>query len=154
MLLSYMKVIQEIRERFSVVNVAPIKGFYCIPTIMPNSKTWKVKLGSFMGEYIDDMVDSTSLDAEIDLWGNLWLNSQAELPQNVKEVLERKPKSGFANVNQVLHLLAVLPVTTCSCERSISAMKRIKTYLRSTMHQVIITVLQYFIPPRKLRPFV
>ena len=108
-----------------------------------------------MGEYIDDdMVDSTSLDAEIDLWGNLWLNSQAELPQNVKEVLERKPKSGFANVNQVLHLLAVLPVTTCSCERSVSAMKRIKTYLRSTMHQVIITVLQYFIPPRKLRPFV
>ena len=81
---------------------------------MPNSKTWKVKLGSSMGEYIDDMVDSTSLDAEIDLWGNLWLNSQAELPQDVKEVLERKPKSGFANVNQVLHLLAVLPVTTCN----------------------------------------
>ena len=103
MLLSYMKVKQETRERFSVVNVAPIKGFYCIPTIMANNKTWKVKLRSFMDEYINDIVDPTSSDAEIDLCGNLWLNNQVELPQDIKEVLERKPKSGFANINRGLH---------------------------------------------------
>ena len=51
-----------------------------MPTIMAYSKNWKVKLRSFMDEYIDDMVDPTSLDSEIDLWGNLWLNNQAELP--------------------------------------------------------------------------
>ena len=104
-----------------------------------------------MDEYINDMVDPTSLDAEIDLWGNLWRNNQAELPQHVKKVLERKPKTSFTNINRVLHLLAVLPVTTCSCERSISALRRIKKYIESTMHQVIITVLQYFIPPGELR---
>ena len=47
------------------------------------------------------------------------------------------------NINRALNLLAVLPVTTYSCERSTSALKRIEIYLRSTMHQVIITVLQY-----------
>ena len=114
-------------------------------------RCWKVKLSSFMDEYIDDMVDPTSLDAEIDLWGNLWRNNQAELPHHVKKVLERKPKTSFTNINRVLHLLAILPVTTCSCERSISALRRIKTYIESTMHQVIITVLQYFIPPGELR---
>ena len=62
-----MKVTQEIRERFSVVKVALIKGFYCIPTMMAKNKTWKVKLRSFIDEYFDDMVDPTSLDAEIDL---------------------------------------------------------------------------------------
>ena len=62
-----MKVIQEIRERFSAVNVAPVKGFYFIRAIMANSKIWKVKLRSFMDEYIDDMVDPTSLDAEINI---------------------------------------------------------------------------------------
>ena len=93
------------------------------------------------------MVDPTSLDTEIDLWCNLWRNNHAELPQHVRKVLERKPKTN----NRVLHLLAVLPVTICSCERSISALRRIKTYLRSTMHQVIITVLQYFIPPSELK---
>ena len=47
------------------MNIAPIKGF-CIPKIMANSKTWKVKLRSFMDKYTDEMVDPTSLDAEID----------------------------------------------------------------------------------------
>ena len=96
-----------------------------------------------MDEYIDDMVDPTYLDSEIDFWGNLWIKNQAELPEDVKEVLERKPKSGFANIIRVSHLLEVLSVTTCSCEISISALKQIKTYFRSTMHQVIITALQW-----------
>ena len=87
-----MKVIQEIRERFSVVNVAPMKGFYCIATIMANNKTWKVKLRSFMDEYIEDMVDPTSLDAEIHLWGNLWLNNQAELPQMSRKYWKENQK--------------------------------------------------------------
>ena len=77
-------------------NFAPIKDFYCIPAVMASSKTWKVKLRLFMDEYIDDMVDPTSLDADINLWCNLWLNSQVELPQDVKKVLERKPKCSFA----------------------------------------------------------
>ena len=136
------------------MKAALIKSFYCLPAITANSKTWKVKLRSFMDEYIDDMVDPTSLDSETDLWGNSWIKNQAELPQDVKEVLERKQKSGFVNINRVFHLLAVLAVTTCSCERSISALKQIKTYLRSTMHQVIITALQYFIPLRELIHFV
>lgn len=54
------------------------------------------------------MVDQTSFDAEIDLWGNLWLNNQAELPQDVKGGLKGKTISGFANINRVLQLLAVL----------------------------------------------
>lgn len=52
-----------------------------------------------MDKYIDEMVDRTSLDAEIDFQGNLWLNNQAELPQDVEEILEGKRKRGFANIN-------------------------------------------------------
>ena len=37
-----------------------------------------------MDEYIDDMVDPTYLDSEIDFWGNLWIKNQAELPEDVK----------------------------------------------------------------------
>ena len=52
-----------------------------------------------MDKYTDEMVDPTSLDAEIDFQGNLWLNNQTELPQNVEEILEKKPKSSFTNIN-------------------------------------------------------
>ena len=38
-------------------------------------------------------------------------------------------------IYQCLRILGTVPVTSCECERSISVMKRLKTYLRSTMTQ-------------------
>ena len=35
----------------------------------------------------------------------------------------------------MMHILAVIPATSCSAERSFSALRRLKTYLRSTMGQ-------------------
>jgi hypothetical protein len=39
----------------------------------------------------------------------------------------------FPNIHTLLVIGATLPVTTASAERTFSSMKRIKTYLRSTM---------------------
>ena len=38
----------------------------------------------------------------------------------------------FPNILTILLYLATLPVPTCTCERSISLLRRVKTYLRST----------------------
>jgi len=46
-------------------------------------------------------------------------------------------------VVSAFQILAVTPVTTCTCERSISALRRLKTYLRSTMGQVINVIIKY-----------
>jgi len=42
-------------------------------------------------------------------------------------------KQLFCEVEKVLRLLLVLPVSSCEAERSFSALRRLKTYLRSTM---------------------
>ena len=40
----------------------------------------------------------------------------------------------FPEFSKVVHILAVIPATSrCSTERSFSALRRLKTYLRSTM---------------------
>ena len=40
----------------------------------------------------------------------------------------------FPQFSKVVHILAVIPATSrCSAERSFSALRRLKTYLRSTM---------------------
>ena len=41
----------------------------------------------------------------------------------------------FPNIHILLHLVCTLPVTSIECERSTSVLRRLKTYLRSTMGQ-------------------
>ena len=42
----------------------------------------------------------------------------------------------FSQVEQLLRLLLVCPATSCEAERSFSALRRIKTWLRNSMTQV------------------
>ena len=44
-------------------------------------------------------------------------------------------RRSFPNIYAALRLLATLPVTYCECERAVSVLRRLKTYLRSTMEQ-------------------
>ena len=41
----------------------------------------------------------------------------------------------FPEFSKMVHILAVIPATSCSAERSFSALRRLKTYLRSIMGQ-------------------
>jgi hypothetical protein len=52
-----------------------------------------------------------------------------------------KYASMFPNIKCLLTILSVIPITTASAERSFSSLKRIKTYLRSTMGQERLNVL-------------
>ena len=58
----------------------------------------------------------------------------------VSEILETMHENGlfdiFPEFSKVVHILAVIPATSCSAERgSFSALRQLKTYLRSTMGQ-------------------
>ena len=41
----------------------------------------------------------------------------------------------FPEFSSVVHILAVIPATSCSAERSFSGLRKLKIYLRSTMEQ-------------------
>lgn len=57
----------------------------------------------------------------------------------VSEMLETMRENDlfdrFPEFSSVVHILAVIPATSCSAERSFSELRRLKTYLRSTMGQ-------------------
>jgi hAT family C-terminal dimerisation region len=61
------------------------------------------------------------------------LKNDQSLPQNALTSLENCSEVFYPNVNKLLTILATLPVTTASAERSFSTLRRLKTYLRSTM---------------------
>ena len=70
-------------------------------------------------------------------WKRRWLRRDPqERPQTVLHALSEARASGsFPAIATLLHIFATLPVTTASNERSFSALKRLKNYLRATMSQ-------------------
>ena len=57
------------------------------------------------------------------------------LPNTIASTLRTISKDLFPNIAYLLSILAILPITSCEAERSISALRRLKIYMRSSMSQ-------------------
>ena len=68
-------------------------------------------------------------------------NYPMEMRSNVHDItsivrdMSNGEKALLSQVIKLVHLLLVMPATNAISERSFSAMRRVKTYLRSTMSQ-------------------
>ena len=149
-------------ERFTPKSLGLYSGFNILPAVMLKTEDWKVLFKPFLDEYFSTMGHFGSIDAELDLWQNHWEREFERSPlvtirvrddppedktmkelewkgSSVSEVLEMcnkyDLKTEFPLIYHCLKLLGTIPVTTCECERSISIIRRLKTYLRSTMTQ-------------------
>jgi len=83
--------------------------------------------------------DSTALRMEFLRWQQYWSRQQASdvtVPQSAIETLRVAIELGtYPAICVLLQIFATLPVTTATGERSFSALKYIKNYLRSTMKE-------------------
>ena len=77
-----------------------------------------------------------SLKAEMEIWETYWLQKfNGKLPNHISTTLKNSDDEN--HVSKYLHSLCILgtvPITTtCQCERSVSALGHLKTYMRGTM---------------------
>ena len=132
-----LQVLVDLQQRFDANSLGVIDGFYCIPSVMAVKDDWKIHLRKFMMRYKCDMPKLTMVESEIERWENTWLKGRNDaLPSTIEDTMKQMLTTMFPNIYQVLVILAVVPVTTCSCERSISTLKRVKNYLRNSCGQV------------------
>ena len=97
------------------------------------SPGWKEKFKLFTNFYESDLPNSLALEGELDLWQTYWVNYSGSKPDRVASTLKHLNFNGFENIKVALRILATIPVTSCECERSFSALRRLKSYNRSTM---------------------
>ena len=83
--------------------------------------------------YVDNLPNPLALDGELELWENYWLTKNTSHPDNISSTLKAINFPGFENSRILLQILAIIPVTSCECERSFSALWRLKNYNRGTM---------------------
>ena len=125
----------EIQRRFSGVNTDLLNAFYGLPKVVVRDSNWLPKFRKFLSLYEDDLPEPRYILTELKTWETKWKISKSALPSKLCDVLPLIDKLTFPNINAALRLAATFPVTSCSCERSVSVLRRLKTYLRNTMSQ-------------------
>lgn len=131
-------ILSEIGSRFSSHQKTALLGLYLIPSLLVTKTLEEVTetLKPLEMMYSGDLNDSNFV-SELHQWYVKWKREENThginaLPTSLCHTLPYV-SSYYANIGILLRLLCTLPVTSCSSERSFSALKRIKTSLRSTM---------------------
>ena len=84
--------------------------------------------------YVDDLIGLIEeVRGEVTLWKQFW-NSQSDKPKTAIESLNHA-SSFYPNIKELNKIICVIPVTTCTAERTFSSLRRTKTYLRSTIEE-------------------
>ncbi|XP_046858539.1 52 kDa repressor of the inhibitor of the protein kinase-like [Xenia sp. Carnegie-2017] len=123
--------------RFDTESVNVYQGLSIVPTkmfsLIKNGIDWRHKFKIVSKFYVADLPNQLGLDAELLLWQSFWEHRKGPYPSNVATTLKAINFDGFQNIKVILQILGTLPITSCECERSISALRILKDYKRSTM---------------------
>ena len=115
------------------------KGFSVIPSILlATDPIWKDNVREFCDHYRQDIPNYAGLPAELLLRERMWKEKKdrrEDVPDSIGATLEQIDKDAYVNIYTMLQILITIPISSASCERSISTLRNLKTYLRNTMVQ-------------------
>ena len=126
-------------QRFKPETLNVYKGLSIIPSNLLKQSTvtdktiWIKQFECFSEIYKDDFPNFSLLHSELDTWDEYWKTFKGNIPENISDTLKAASFGALPNIFVALRILATLPVTSCECERSFSALRRLKDYTRSTM---------------------
>ena len=127
--------VSQIQNRFSDRNVAILNEFCASPAKVVSMRDWRQKFQLFLNEYKEDLPEARYINTELNISEEHWRRVEGVPPAYLSALLPSIDRISFPNIFTALKILATVPVTTCTCERSISALRCSKTYLRSTMNE-------------------
>ena len=92
-------------------------------------------ISDLLSIYKDDLPTPSSLETELHCWSVKWKGKTQEASSldNPLHTLSTIDDVFFPNIKKLFKIACTLPVTSTECERSVSRLRYLKTYLRSTM---------------------
>lgn len=124
--------LSQLNSRFNdrLKTILPLEGL-----IPKNNKIYPIEqiFKTSLMYQADINISEQELRAEIIMWQKRWEKvDKLNLPSTATEAL-CFATNVFPSIKILLQIFATLPVSTATAERSFSNIKRLKTYLRSTM---------------------
>ena len=144
------RILQEFSSRFSNPNKELMKA---VQACSPKAANFlELEALKPLLELYSTKISPTS-NTELELMHAKGVVSQAKPnAETLNDVIDALSplRAAFAGLTQLLQIVLTLAVTTASCERSFSSLKRIKTYLRSSMGEQRLTSLSILAVERDL----
>ncbi|KAL4154106.1 hypothetical protein QTP88_001939 [Uroleucon formosanum] len=126
-------IIQALHTRFDdrLSDVMPLEGL--IPSNFSFYDDDSILKAAMIYDKDLTYTDSSCLRAELHMWRCQWYDKD-DKPQSVIDTLPHCTNL-LPNIQVLLRLFGTLPITSATPERTFSTLKRLKSYLRSTMTQ-------------------
>ena len=127
--------LQELLTLFEQENRVGKGIFTLVPAAIINESNLS-DLASRLQFWEIDMPSPSSLLSELKLWKKFWEQYHEKskkmcLPENIANCLKEADRDVYPSI--LLTIGCTLPVSSCEAERSFSGLRRIKTFLRSSM---------------------
>ncbi|KAL4111843.1 hypothetical protein QTP88_015724 [Uroleucon formosanum] len=120
----YPAIIVALEKLESSINKETAQVFKCI-----NSTSEEIN--DCVQFYSRILTEPTVFKAEFSIWKSKWLKKESR-PNTAIEGLENCNILLFPNIWKLLQVLATIPMSTATPERTFSSLKRLKTYLRNS----------------------
>jgi hypothetical protein len=122
-----------LKQRFSESIQQACKISQLLPAKICNSDC---DFSALYAIYADDLPSPATFSTELVRWKKVWSTKKdTERPGDVLSTLEKTSSEFYPNVHTLLVIFVTMAVTVAECERSFSALRRLKTYLRTTTGQ-------------------
>ena len=118
--------INELENRFgSGDQETAVQCLFAVSSMLLESKeTWMTSFGRFSTFHEDSLPSSLSLDAEMTLWQRKWEQQDLEtVLTTASATLKEIEHTMYPNITECLKIFSTLLVTTCVCERNVSALR-------------------------------
>lgn len=125
-------VIAELERRFQQHNAVALKFGILIPNKSGSTSTTAVSELESLSNVYAKFTDRNQVFSEYEIWQESWKNIN-DPPITLLSALEKCDKMLFPNIHTLLRIGVTMPITTATAERSFSTLRRLKTYLRTTM---------------------
>jgi len=123
----------ELTNRFNEHARKATLGLCLVPSALRKTHNWGHHVDSLVELFNEYLPSPLSLPSDLHMWSIKFTNcDQSKLPSSPPQALIQCDEEVFPNIFRLLKIVATLPMTTCEAERSFSALRRLKMFLRTT----------------------
>ena len=120
----------ELRKRFDDKNIGIMTG---IQACHPHSKSFLSFSALKPLADVYNLTASQTLESELEVARRLFIDKEKFTKTNYVFLRLYQLRDAFPTLSNLVKIAMTIAISTASCQRSFSALKQIKTYIRSTM---------------------